>query len=352
MSLGFEQAGFAVAAALDNDPINIDTYRGNFPGVTTLQTDAAAATGAWIRKQAKLGGREIDLVFGGPPCQGFSFGGVHEADDPRNELLLEFARLVDELRPRYFVLENVRGLLRRGGSLLKPFLRRISSAGYAVLQPIQDLNAQDFGVPQRRRRVFILGWRDGLVPLEYPKAEGAQAPSAWDAIRDLPDVEQLPDLLATDVYRGKLRAPSKYAAGLRKVDFHRPKREGLSGCGRIVHGSETIARFEKVPPGGQDDVSRFYRLGIEGVAPTLRAGSGPLRGSFTAPRPIHPIQNRCITVREAARLHSLPDWFVLHSTKWHGFRQVGNAVPPYLARAVGAQVIQALARHEPTKVRR
>lgn len=352
MSLGFEQAGFAVVAALDNDPINVETYRDNFPEATTLQQDAAAASGTWIRQQAKLGDREIDLVFGGPPCQGFSFGGVHQANDPRNELLKEFARLVDELRPRYFVLENVRGLLRRDGRLLKPFLNRVASAGYTVLEPILDLNAQDFGVPQRRRRVFVLGWRRGLVPLEYPAVDGARRPTAWDAISDLPDVDEYPDLLASDVYRGELGAPSDYAAELREDCSVKPKRDGLSGCRRIAHRRETIDRFAKVPQGGQEEVSRFYRLPIDGVSPTLRAGTGPLQGSFTAPRPIHPIRHRCITVREAARLHSLPDWFVLHSTKWHGFRQIGNSVPPYLARAVATQVIRALAQQKPTKTKR
>lgn len=352
MSLGFEQAGFAVAAALDNDPINIEAYRGNFPGVIPLQRDAAAATGAWIRHQAKLGDQSIDLVFGGPPCQGFSFGGLHQANDPRNLLLKEFARLVDELQPCYFVLENVRGLLRNDGRLLKPFLSRVARAGYTVLEPILDLDAQDFGVPQRRRRVFILGWRDGMPPVQYPSVDGARRPTAWDAIGDLPEVDEYPDLLVDDVYKGPLGAPSEYAAELREVNSLRPERVGLSGCRRTIHKPETITRFAKVLQGEQDKVSRFYRLSANGVAPTLRAGTGPLEGSFTAPRPIHPTRHRCITVREAARLHSIPDWFALDATKWHGFRQVGNSVPPHLARAVASQVAKALAQQKLAKAKR
>jgi DNA (cytosine-5)-methyltransferase 1 len=349
MSLGFEQAGFSVLAALDNDPINVDTYQDNFPGVTVLQQDAAAATAAWIREQAKIEDREVDVVFGGPPCQGFSVGGVHQADDPRNKLLEEFARLVDELQPRYFVLENVRGLLRQDGRLLEPFLGRVSRAGYAVNEPIRDLDAQDFGVPQRRRRVFILGWRRDLPRIGYPSPVGVLGPTAWEAISDLPDIQECPELLSGDVYKGALGPASGYAAKLRKTDPSSPTRNGLSGCRRIVHRQETIDRFAMVPQGGQDAVSRFYRLSAGGVSPTLRAGTGPLQGSFTAPRPIHPFQHRCITVREAARLHSLPDWFAVHGTKWHGFRQIGNAVPPHLARAVAAGVAEALAKRQPNK---
>jgi DNA (cytosine-5)-methyltransferase 1 len=353
MSLGFEQAGFDVVAALDNDPINVATYRNNFPAGAVLHRDAARTTGAWIRKEAKIGDQEIDVVFGGPPCQGFSFGGLHQEDDPRNELLKEFARLVAQLQPRYFILENVRGLLRHDGKLLDPFLDRVARAGYIVAEPVLDLNAQDFGVPQRRRRVFILGWRRGLAPLGYPARNGTRTPTVADAIADLPDVDRFSELLTCDAYKGELGVPSEYAVQLREPDQLRPRSDGLSGCGRITHRQETIRRFAKVPQGGQDEVSRFYRLLPNGVAPTLRAGTGPSQGSFTAPRPIHPTRDRCITVREAARLHSLPDWFSLHSTKWHGFRQVGNSVPPNMARAVADQVASALvARAEPARRKR
>jgi DNA (cytosine-5)-methyltransferase 1 len=116
----------------------------------------------------------------------------------------------------------------------------------------------------------------------------------------------------------------------------------LTGCMRTVHTAKTIKRFGKTKQGAYEERGRFHRLAKGGLANTLRAGTGPAQGSFMAPRPIHPFQDRCITVREAARLHSFPDWFTFHPTKWHGFRQIGNSVPPRLARGVAESVRRAL----------
>lgn len=109
-----------------------------------------------------------------------------------------------------------------------------------------------------------------------------------------------------------------------------------------MHSETSIARFRATANGEVEKISRFLKLDPDGICNTLRAGTPSNRGAFTAPRPIHPEQPRCITVREAARLHSYPDWFRFHSTKWHGFRQIGNSVPPLLARAVAAQLIEVL----------
>jgi DNA (cytosine-5)-methyltransferase 1 len=351
MSLGFEQAGFHVACAVDDNPLSTAAHRINFhPECWTLTADVRKLSGEELRQRGRLGDHDIDVVFGGPPCQGFSVGGRQRADDPRNALLLHFARLVKELHPRYFVLENVRGLIKEGGRYVEPFVRKVRRAGYSVLEPIRDLDARAFGVPQRRRRVFVVGWRRGELPVAYPDPLEAPLPTVWDAIGDLPEVDEVEYLLHDDVYREPLGLASSYAAILRgdqrdpqdRSSRSRPQVEGLSGCRRIVHSPETIRRFQAVPPGGQEAVSRFFRLAKDGVAPTLRAGSGWSHGRYTAPRPIHPLRPRCITVREAARLHSLPDWFRLHPTKWHGFSQVGNAVPPLLARAVAERVWEAL----------
>jgi len=116
----------------------------------------------------------------------------------------------------------------------------------------------------------------------------------------------------------------------------------LTGCQRCDHNPDIVRRFQATNPGTLEPISRFQRLHLDRLAPTLRAGTGKDKGSFTAARPIHPTQARCITVREAARLHSFPDWFQFHPTQWHGFRQVGNSVPPNLANAVAARVAHAL----------
>jgi len=358
MSLGFEQAGFNVIAAVDVEKNNTETHAKNFPSCKTWCTDLATASGELLREKTEIGDRQIDVVFAGPPCQGFSLIGKRDALDPRNQLLLDLARLLAELQPSYFVVENVEGiLLGKARNTLDDFLRRARGAGYGIVEPIQVLDAAEFGVPQRRRRVFVLGYRSGLVVPEYPtprfpygdEAE-TERPTVWDAIGDLPRITDYEYLLEDDAYMGDLRAPSTYARMLRgefrdPEDFSAERSrngDGLGGCMRTAHTKKTLRRFGRTKPGSSEKVSRFYRLAKSGLAPTLRAGTGPAQGSFMAPRPIHPFQDRCITVREAARLHSFPDWFHFHSTKWHGFRQIGNSVPPLMARAIATSILQAL----------
>ncbi len=342
MSLGFEMAGFNVAAAVDNNDINVQTYQANFPDTPCIQADIAELTASALRKQANLSG-EVDVLFGGPPCQGFSVIGKRRAEDPRNELLIHFARLLKELSPNYFVVENVSGLLIGDALLtLNRFKRDVKSAGYAIVEPLQVLDAQDFGVPQQRRRLFVLGFKHELPAPDYPKPHGVRA-TVWDAISDLACIDKLADDLFTDIYSGRLGKPSKYAAQLR-VTADGTSVVELSGCARSLHGVETVKRFTATEPGSREPISKFDRLAKSKVALTLRAGTGPENGSFMAPRPIHPVHPRCITVREAARLHSFPDWFHFDATKWHGFRQVGNSVPPLLARAVALSVKKALGR--------
>jgi DNA (cytosine-5)-methyltransferase 1 len=116
----------------------------------------------------------------------------------------------------------------------------------------------------------------------------------------------------------------------------------LTSSLRTRHTPETIERFTRTLPGTTEPISRFFKLDPNGTCNTLRAGTPSSRGAFTSPRPIHPFQPRCISIREAARLHSYPDWFRFHATKWHGCRQIGNSVPPFLARAVAEEILQAL----------
>jgi DNA (cytosine-5)-methyltransferase 1 len=358
MTLGFEEAGFDVLAAVDVEPIHVETYRKNFPNCSTWCADLSEVCGDDIRKESGLGSRTVEVAFAGTPCQGFSLIGKRRRDDPRNLLLVELGRLIGELSPLYFVVENVEGI-RTGNAkmVLDKFVTCVSKVGYCVVEPIKVLDAAQFGVPQRRRRVFVLGYRKGLHAPEYPEPiylvdghEGHDGPTVWDAISDLPSIGNYKYLLSSDEYRGKLGEPSAYAKVLRgealdpeDLSYKRQRNaKALTGCMRTVHTRKTIERFGTTPQGTYEKVSRFHRLSMNGLANTLRAGTGPAQGSFMAPRPIHPFQNRCITVREAARIHSFPDWFVFHSTKWHSFRQIGNSVPPRLARAVAQSVRQAL----------
>jgi DNA (cytosine-5)-methyltransferase 1 len=358
MSLGFEQAGFNVVGAFDCEERHVTTYHSNFPFTRAHVLDLSRARGSDIRRLCGIGNRTVDVLFGGPPCQGFSAGGTRHLGDSRNTMLLHFARLIRELRPRYFVMENVEGLLfEHAAPVLAKFVLRVKRARYDLVQPVRVLDATDFGIPQRRRRAFILGCRRGLQVPQYPlrltlvNDKGDTCfPKVKDAIADLPDVDTLDELFECEEAPAPLGKASYYARLMRGEirelhDLSRPRRwpsDVVTGCLRTAHSTSTIARFRRTRPGCVDPISRYYRLKMDGVAPTLRAGTNIDHGKHTAPRPIHPAKPRCITVREAARLHSFPDWFRFHSTRWHAFRQIGNSVPPRLARAVAYSIQSAL----------
>lgn len=358
MSLGFEQAGFDIVVAVDHDSIHSQTHQQNFPACQTLTRDISELTGAEICEAADINGEDVDVVIGGPPCQGFSIGGKRRKDDPRNLLIFEFARILEELQPQYWVMENVEGLLNGASRIIMvSFLDRLKKSGYAIAEPIQTLDSRNYGVPQRRKRVFILGYKPTLTALSYPEPGPdthiktvISCPTVWEAISDLCPLDNHPELFFEDIYRGELGIGSEYSKILRgTIDDHdnhsisrNSNSNALTGCRRSLHTKETIRRFSETKPGTYEPISRLYRLKKEGVSNVLRAGTGKTHGSYTAPRPIHPVTPRCITVREAARLQSFPDWFQFDSTIWHGFRQVGNSVPPFLARTVGASVMKAV----------
>jgi DNA (cytosine-5)-methyltransferase 1 len=341
MSLGFVQAGFKVVAAIDVSQTNVGLHKRNFPRTTTICQDVRRLTGASIRTKARLGRATIDVVFGGPPCQGFSIGGKQRVTDARNKLLLEFARIVTELKPRYFVMENVAGLLaKRYAPLVAKFKRVLRKGGYTIVEPVLRLDAVRFGVPQRRRRVFVLGHRKGVRAPSYPSPTDERV-TVGAAIDDLKVAVAMASAAKRDSYAGRLGTPSQYASTLRRRGVG-ALTNSIAGLAVTEHSEEVLKRFKGVKPGGVDAISRFIRLARDGVAPTLRAGTGPENGRFMAPRPIHHDDARCITVREAARLHSFPDWFAFHETKWNGFMQIGNSVPPRLARAVASEIKRSL----------
>ena len=368
MSLGVEQAGFDIAAAVEYDPVHAAIHELNFPYTSVICGDLSGLSGDIIRDAAGIDGRQIDMVFGGPPCQGFSLIGHRVLNDPRNSLVFHFFRIVRELRPRVFVLENVPGMATGGhASLLHELIDCFGEAGYRMRLPYKVVNAGWYGVPQDRKRLVLLGARKDVSLPDYPSPTtrlrsgwsngGGQlfnelpgGPTVADAIHDLPNIEDFENLLSDDTVGVRLGVGSAYSLGLRgeladSHDYsygrtHDP--DVLTGCRRARHTSLSRSRFAATTPGTTEKVSRFYRLDWNGVCNTLRSGTGSERGAFTAPRPIHPQYARCISVREAARLHSYPDWFRFHATIWHGFRQIGNSVPPLLARAIAESVRTAL----------
>ncbi|MEG4807060.1 DNA cytosine methyltransferase [Microcoleus sp. F8-D3] len=367
MTLGFEQAGFDVLASVEIDPIHCATHEFNFPLCSILCKDVTQLTGSEIRKKSAIGRRDIDVVISGSPCQGFSMMGKRDVDDPRNSLIFHFQRLVLELKPKFFVMENVPGIASgEHKELLKLLISYFLEAGYQVEENYQVLNAVHYGVPQARKRLFLMGCKEGYELPKYPqqttilpknkihkrykKINLPAVPTVWDAIGDLPDVEKYSELLHRDWVMAEYGKCSTYASIMRGIDgldddysYDREYDLQILSCSlRTKHSQECMERFQAAKHGEKEPISRFYKLHPDGVCNTLRAGTDRARGAYTSPRPIHPIAPRCITVREAARLHSYPDWFRFHVTKWHGFRQVGNSVPPLLAKAVAAQIISAL----------
>lgn len=397
-ALGFEQAGFDVAACVEYDPIHAAVHAFNFPRTEVVCADLTAVSRKALRAAVSRGceshGRadwaepQVDVVIGGPPCQGFSVGGKLRFDDERNQLVFAFARAIGYLEPTYFVMENVPAIRSASdaepgsntkagerGSLLNALFAEFDRLGYDIWEE-EVLNACDFGVPQDRRRLILFGaLRDCAEPSlpdptvrAVPKrfcssgidgAVGAAdlplGPSVGDAIGDLPDLDRYEALLDSDEIRLSTEDWSLERAGnyaktmhgslLDPADFSYPRSWDpslLTSSLRTTHTPATVERFSDTAPGHTEPISRFYRLDPKGLCNTLRAGTGYERGSFSAPRPIHPDRPRVISVREAARLQTFPDWFRFHSTKWHGFRQVGNALPPRFARELGTAIIQAL----------
>jgi DNA (cytosine-5)-methyltransferase 1 len=354
MSLGVEQAGFDVVAAVEVDPVHAAVHKFNFPNCVTLCRDISKLSGTEIRAATRIGKRKIDLVVGGAPCQGFSLIGHRALQDPRNALVKEFVRIVCELDARYFVFENVKGLtVGKHKRFLNELVGAFEQRGYVVRKPWQVLNAVHYGVPQNRQRLILFGAKRGVELPDYPNASVGRL-TCKDAIDDLPNADDFSALLLRDEVHLPERAwkkPSRYARELRCLSndawhFGYPRTWNprlLTSSMRTIHTDISQRRFAETAGGGTEPISRFFKLATDGVSNTLRAGTDASRGAFTSPRPIHYAYSRCVTVREMARLHGFPDWFRFQETKWHGARQIGNAVPPPLARAVAAEIIKALA---------
>jgi DNA (cytosine-5)-methyltransferase 1 len=272
--------------------------------------------------------------------------------------------MIEGLSPKYFLFENVKGLtIGKHRQILNELVEDFDSCGYNVKKPWRVLNAANYKIPQHRERLFLLGARKDLNLPDYPALQTVApsrngnlplfpiAPTCKDALDDLPDVESFDELNHEDaVFSKDWGEASEYAKEMRCLQddaWHYGykriwDRQLLTSSSRTRHTRISRRRFRETLPGDIEPISRFYKLSANGISNTLRAGTDSARGAFTSPRPIHYEKNRCITVREMARLHGFPDWFRFHKTKWHGGRQVGNAVPPPLARFLALEFIQAL----------
>lgn len=340
--LGAKLAGFDVVLAVDIDRELQSAYQLNFPNTRILNGDLSKMDEeSW---RIAMSGEKVDGVIGGPPCQGYSRMGKNEADDPRRSLLAHFFRTVNILQPKFFVMENVEGLLDDGN--VKELEKAIALADtrYEVLAP-KLVDAYDYGVPTKRKRVVVIGYDpkevgnvslEEIVPNNVPKA------TVRDAISDISEpISQVRDKndFGWARYRNN-EILSDYAKNMR-----RPPIDGLgwdkalekfrlgciSGHFDTIHTESVKARYAALKPGKTDKTSKSKRLDWDNVCPTLRAGTGSDKGSYQAVRPLHPESPRVITVREAARLQGFPDWFCFHNTKWHSFRMIGNSVSPIMS---------------------
>lgn len=365
LSLGLVSAGFDVRLGLDNDRHALATYEANHEAKGLL-TDVREVSGRDLLAEAKVG--EVDLLAGGPSCQGFSTHGKRLADDPRNFLYKEFLRVVEDLRPATVLMENVKGLLiARKGAYREEVVHNFEELGYHVTAAV--LLAADYGVPQLRERVIFLASRIGTdIALPTPTFGTADTLSfterdvkphvtVGDAIGDLPhigdDHREQPGQYArpamneyqrrmrngaTEIWNHVSRPLSPLA---HSVVSQLGPGEGL----RAIPPEKLPERFHKMRRIANGNLRRdcttlYHRLSPERPSYTITCYfTNVSAGAFT-----HPFENRAITAREAARLQSFPDAFRFLGAAIP--RQIGNAVPPLLAEAVGRSVSEHLARHE------
>jgi len=331
LAYGLQQAGFTVVSAFDADLKAIETFRHNLSDCAFV-AKVEDISGKKLLEKAGLT-KELDLLAGGPPCQGFSKQkrGAHLGDE-RNKLVLEFVRLVKETRPRFFLLENVDQLGQKRGSRFFNVLEQMLS-DYSLYSAFY--NSADYGLAQTRSRFVVVGQHlDIKVSYCPPRPTVTKWITVGEALAGLPE--------PPDDYSEHPGYPNHYKAKVTPINIERfsyvpqgggwwdiPKRLQLP-CHRNVDRAS----------GGWPDV--YGRLRLDGQAPTITGGFD----SFTRGRYGHPLFDRPLTPREAARLQGFPDWFRFLGTRADVRYQIGNAVPPPLARAVGKSILESLLKYD------
>jgi len=375
LSEGLREAGFTSLYANELVPTYARTYAVNHPNTIVDSEDIRGVNAAAVRDRLGLKKGELDLIAGGPPCQGFSINAPkRSSDDQRNHLFREYLRFVEEFQPRAVLIENVPGLVSfGGGATLEAIIESLGALGYKA--DVQILYAPHYGVPQTRWRTIIIGLRDGGNPLAaFPTAERS-APmrinftskfggrpivalpksvklpphtTVADAIGDLPALrngesgEEIKEYATSpqNAYQDALRAGS---SGVRN---HEAPKLSATNMERLSHipagGNWTDIPFNLLPKGMQaarrsDHTKRYGRVAPDGLASTILTKCDPHWGAY-----FHYSQDRAFSIREAARIQSFPDTFVFTGSKGDQYEQVGNAVPPLLAAAVGQAISAAL----------
>ena len=334
LSLGFEMAGFEVALANEFDPSIAEAYKKNRPDTKMIVEDITK-----LPVDETFGPYEgkVTAVIGGPPCQGFSQKGSRKSiNDPRNFLFRYYFEVVKRVKPKYFVIENVPNLLTTEGGYFKDeIVELFSDIGYVVSCGV--LCAADFGVPQDRHRTCILGKLGATEPVSLPKPDGTHT-TVWDAISDLSYLES-----------GEGAEEQEYR-NAPQSNYQRMLRAGSDElCNHIAtrHSKTTLERLEMIAPECGKEMlpeehhtksiysGTWCRMKKNSIAKTITTRyDTPSSGEFT-----HPYLNRAITTREAARIQSFPDTFRFYGSKSSQMKQVGNAVPPLLGKAIAERIL-------------
>ncbi len=338
LSYGFESAGYNIVLGIDNDKNALDTFALNHKGAKTICGDIASIHYSDIKEA--IGDLKIDVIIGGPPCQGMSLSGPRKFEDPRNKLYLSYIRLVEEIQPKAFVIENVPGLVSLfGGQIKDSIIKKLSDLGYNVRYEI--LCSSDYGVPQSRRRVVFVGLKNGVF--KYPDPLKNQVTCEM-AISDLPSLE---NELGEEEQVYKTLAENDYQK------LMRTRSDVVKNHVAAEHSQKVQNIISLVPDGGNyKDLPECYknsrnfhvawtRFNSKKPAPTIDTGH---RHHF------HYKYNRVPTVRECARLQSFPDDFIFLGNKTQQFRQVGNAVPPLMAQAVAEKLKEYIKEDKVYKV--
>jgi len=358
LSLGAARAGLSVCCAVEIDPHAAATQRMNFPQTVHLECDVSRLTGRKLKSVTGMDNGGLAGIVGGPPCQGFSCIGKNDTSDSRNELFADFFRIVAEAKPKFFLAENVPGILNGGNARLRERAFSYIENDYVLLPPM-TICARDFGAPTTRKRVFFFGYRpDEMEPLstsDFSPLPHIEVVKVREALKGLPvridprwqteeDGWRVVRVHGKGHFASRLHGRMPPGVGDSRA-LKRLKREGrASGCLGTAHSKAVALRYSRIEPGKRDPISKSHRLDLNGFCPTIRAGTGHDRGRFQAVRPLHPTEDRVITPREAARLQGFPDWFQFSPTKWHSFRQIGSSVSPILAERILAIIRRALGR--------
>lgn len=333
-SLGFEMAGFESILAIDKWEDAVNTYNHNHTNPVATTVDIQKFTSEHLRSLSK--NRPVIGVIGGPPCQGFSMVGKREVGDERNSLYLQYVRFVDVLKPKFFVLENVPGLLSmEGGMYRDDIVKRFGELGYNVTYQI--LRASDYGVPQSRTRVFFVGLQRkvfGDTKFDFNRIKKADMVSTSDALSDLPSLDNKED-------------PARYAS--KPINpFQKLMRKGsdaLLNNDVTVHTAQTIDVISRVPDGGniRDLPEEFYKVRNYNAA-FKRMNSKLPSGTIDCGHRnyFHYKENRIPTARESARIQSFPDTYFFTGNKSSQYTQIGNAVPVLLSKAIAETLSEYL----------